>query len=138
VLFPTGENRPYPRSVNETDDLLLQYTGVLVEMHEHRVEAGGQPRKWNRLVNKMQGLHLRLRESPEGRDGITALALNAPNVTAQSWGAGHALAWAPTSVRPVLEAQAADDGSLAGLDAKMTLREFDAGRLSFTWLPKKH
>ena len=123
--------------VEDLEDLLRQYTAVLVELHDHRVEQGGDPRKWNLLVNKMQGLHLRLRESAEGRDAITSLAINAPNITAQSWAAGHALAWDPATVRPVLEAQATDDRSLAGLDAKMTLREFDAGRLDFTWLPKR-
>jgi len=130
-------SRQYPPSVEHVDDLLRGYQAVLVDMRGHRVGQGGQPRKWNRLVHKMQRLQLRLRESAEGRDGITALALHAPNVSAQSWAAVHALAWDPASVRPLLEMQAADDTSLSGLDAKMALREFDAGRLDTTWLPKK-
>ncbi len=133
---PTGPGASL-LAVDEGDDLLRQYQAVLAEMHEHRVEQGGQPRKWNRLVNKMQRLQLRLRESAEGREGITAFALNAPNTTAKSWAAVHALAWDPASVRSLLEAQAADDASLNGLDAKMALREFDAGRLDTTWVPKR-
>jgi hypothetical protein len=122
--------------VPDVADLLAAYRAVLVEMHENRVETGVKPSRWNRLVDKMQALHLRLRESAEGRAGITDLALNDANETVRAWSATNALAWDPERVRPLLEARAAEK-DLGALDAKMALREFDAGRLDTGWVPKR-
>jgi hypothetical protein len=119
----------------DVDELLRRYRAVLQEMHDHRIETGGKPRKWNRLFDKSQVLHLLLRASAEGRAGITALALGDDCSTVRTSAASHALFWDEAKVRPVLEAAALDE-SLGGLDAKMTLREFDAGRLNMTWVPK--
>ena len=47
---------------------------TLLAMDRERIESGGTPRAWNRLVNQLQKLHLELRETPEGRAGITAMA----------------------------------------------------------------
>jgi hypothetical protein len=116
-------------------ELLAQYRATLTEMHSQRVEAGGKPRSWNRLVDRMQRIHLLLRESDEGRAGITELALNGENETVRGWSALNALAWDPARVRPVLEAQAAERG-LRALTARTTLKEFDAGRLKTDWVPK--
>jgi hypothetical protein len=123
--------------VEDIDTLLADYRRVLVTMHDSRVETGGQPRKWNRLVDEMQMLHLRLAESQEGRRAITNLALTDPNPTVRAWSAVNALAWDAAKVRPLLEAEAADEASLQGLDAKMALREHDAGRLNTAWVPKR-
>jgi hypothetical protein len=118
-------------------ELLSQYRSTLIEMHENRVEVGGKPRSWNRLVNKMQSLHLSLRETTDGRAGITDLALNGDNETVRGWSAANALAWDATSVRPVLESQAQDGGlGLSRLSAETVLKEFDAGRLKTDWVPK--
>ena len=117
--------------------LLARYHDVLLEMHDNRIEIGGKPRAWNRLVNRMQSVHLLLRETPEGRQGITELALHDSNQTVRSCSAANALAWDAALVRPILEAEAADTKSLAGFEAKMTLREFDAGRLNTAWVPKR-
>ena len=130
--------RPYPRFVKQAEDvdeLLRQYRAVLLDMHDHRIEAGGRPRKWNRLFDKSQALHLLLRTTAEGRAGITAMALADDCSTVRISAASHALFWDEAKARPVLEAAALDE-SLGGLDAKMTLREFDAGRLNMTWVPK--
>ena len=54
-------------------DLAAQFRAVLLAMHERRVSDGGTPRRWNRLVDEMQSIHLRLRETEEGRVAITAL-----------------------------------------------------------------
>jgi hypothetical protein len=117
--------------------LLEDYRLTLLAMHDERIEAGGEPRRWNRLVDKMQTLHLHLAESQQGREGITSLALADANPTVRSWSAVNALAWDAASVRPLLDAEAADEASLNGLDAKMALREFDAGRLHTRWVPKR-
>jgi hypothetical protein len=121
--------------VSEVAELLARYQAVLVEMHAERVEVGGKSRKWNRLVDKMQRLHLQLRETPEGRAGITALALDGANETVRSWSATNALAWDAERVRPLIEARAADARGLDRLNAETVLREFDAGRLNTAWVP---
>jgi hypothetical protein len=117
--------------------LLTRYRTVLVEMHAQSIETGGTPRKWNRLVDRMQRLHLELRDTPSGRAGITDLALNGENDTVRGWSATNALAWDPEIVRPVLEARALDPLGLGGLEAEIVLREYDAGRLNTMWVPKR-
>jgi hypothetical protein len=115
-------------------DLLREYRDTLLAMHECRVLAGGDPRQWNRLVNKMQAVHLQLRESSEGRDGITSL-IGDECVTVSQWSATNALAWAPRQARAEL-AREVEEGGLAAFEAQITLREFDAGRLNTAWKPK--
>jgi hypothetical protein len=78
----------------DVEALLGRYREVLIEMDAHRVETGADPRQSNRLVNEMQSLHLQLRKTTSGRDGITALAADA-NETVRAWSATNALAWAP-------------------------------------------
>lgn len=114
---------------------LAAYRAVLVQMHAHRVDSGGKRRTWNRLFDQVQVLQLRLRQAPEGQAGITAFALSDDCPTVVLSAASHALFWDEARVRTVLEALALGD-LLLGLDAKMTLREFDAGRLNMTWQPK--
>lgn len=121
--------------VGPPEALLADYHRTLLSMHACRVERGGDPKRWNRLVNQLQSVQLRLRTSPEGRSGISSL-INAENATVRQWSAGFALAWDPLPARAELERLAADEASLAGFEAKITLREFDAGRLDMTWRPK--
>lgn len=117
-------------------ELVARYRATLIEMHEHRVEAGGKPRTWNRLVDRMQVVHLELRTTQSGRDAITAL-INDVNPTVRSWSAVNALAWAPAVARAELEREADADG-LLGFGARVSLREFDAGRLDTAWVPRRH
>lgn len=42
------------------DALLADYHKTLLSMHECRVERGGDPKPWNRLVNHLQAVQLRL------------------------------------------------------------------------------
>jgi hypothetical protein len=121
---------------NDVDvaELAAKYRAALLEMDKQRIETGGRPRSWNRLVNRMQALHLRLRETAAGRDAITAL-IDDENPTVRSWSAVNSLAWAADTARPVLVAQANEQG-LLGFEAQIALREFDAGRLDTGWQPK--
>lgn len=116
-------------------DDLVEYRALLVQMHEQRVETGRKPRGWNRLVDRMQTVHLRLREFPEGRAGITALAEADNCETARDWSAVHALFWDAERVRPLLESIAQGE-TLRALDAQTALRKFDGGRPNMTWVPK--
>ena len=111
-----------------------QYRRVLLEMHEARVEAGGGSRRWNQLAERLQVLHLDLRASEEGRRTISSLMADS-NPTVRCWAAAHSLFWDEPTARGVLEREACDEQSIAGSDAKMVLREFNAGRLNTTWEP---
>jgi hypothetical protein len=115
--------------------MLDQYRSTLVEMHTCRVEYGGSSQPWNRLVNQLQRLHLALRQSAQGRAGISALITD-DVLTVRQWAAMHALSWDETAARAELERQAASGPSLPEFEAKITIREHDAGRLNTTWLPK--
>ena len=115
------------------DQQLAEYRRILVEMDSVRAQANHSDR-WNRLVNQMQQLHLQLRATPEGRAGISAL-IDDDCVTVREWSATNTLEWEPERARAALEALAADLDGHASFNAKMTLREFDAGRLRTDWLP---
>jgi len=104
-------------------------------MHAVRGETGTAPRRWNRLVDRLQQLHLELRTQARGRAGITAL-INDDVLTVRQWAAGHALFWDEAIARPELERLAGGGPSLAEFEAKIALREYDAGRLNTTWTPK--
>jgi hypothetical protein len=79
-------------------------------------------------------VHLELRESPKGRDDITAL-IGAECVTVRQWSETNALRWAQKEARAELAREVEADGRVA-FDAQITLREFDAGRLDTAWKPK--
>jgi len=55
------------------------------------------------------------------------------NPTVRCWAAAHSLFWDESTARGVLEREACDEQSIGGFDAKMALREFNAGRLNTTW-----
>lgn len=117
------------------DELVARCRATLVEMDSQQVETGGNPRTWNRLVDHMQTVHLALRATRRGRDAITRL-IDDENPTVRSWSAVNALAWAPAVARAELEREAAA-GGLLGFGAEVSLREFDAGRLNTSWVPRR-
>lgn len=117
----------------DIDTLLSEYRAILADMYANRSMAE-KPTKWNRLVDALQRVQLQLREVDAGRAGITAL-IEDDNYLVAMWSAGYALSWAPDMARPVLERMASTGGP-GSLEAKYTLREFDAGRLTNTWQPK--
>ena len=114
-------------------DLLKDYCDALEAMDECDRQSAEGTRRWNALVDQMQALQLQLRQSAEGRDGITALIYH-PSLTVRLWSATHALAWAPGQARSELEREVVS-GGVGAFEAKVTLREFDAGRLDTTWEP---
>ncbi len=118
--------------MKSTEDFLEEFRAVGLAMHEARIEAGGNPRRWNRLFDRLQSLYLVLRETEAGRSGLTALALHDDCPTLRDSAAAYALFWDAERVRPVLEASAAGQG-LSRLSAEMVLREFDDGHLHFDY-----
>jgi hypothetical protein len=116
------------------DSLLTAYRKTLLQMDTRRIERGGRPSGWNLLVNRMQRIQLKLRETPEGRAGITSL-VGDENLTVRSWSAVNALPWAEDIARAELEREVLAYVGLSGLEAVTSLREFDAGRLNTAWDP---
>jgi len=117
------------------EGLAARYRAILIEMHAQRVENGGRPRTWNRLVDRMQAVHLELRDTQSGRDAITSF-ISDENPTVRSWSAVNALAWAEDVARAELESEV-QAGGLRGLNAEIALQEFDAGRLNTAWTPRR-
>jgi hypothetical protein len=116
-----------------TAAVIADLEAILLEMDSARVERGGSPQAWNRLMDRAQSLHLVLRQTPEGRSGITALVAH-ENATVRGAAAAYALFWDEPVARAELERQMKDPG-MRSVEAKYTLREFDRGTLSPTWQP---
>jgi len=127
-----------PRSADVSSDAsadLHALVELLLRMHSERVEDGGSPRGWNRLADEVQRLQLRLSKSEVGRAGITAL-VDHDCATVSGWAAAWSLFWDETRSREHLTRAAARPG-LEAFGAAITLREFDAGRLDMTWVPRR-
>jgi hypothetical protein len=91
-------------------------------------------RRANELFERTHAQFKVLRESQDGRAGITAL-MHDPNPYVASTAAAHSLLWDPEAATAVLEAlEAAEDvPGQVQISAKYTLKEWRAGRLSFDW-----
>ncbi len=114
--------------------LVTVYEAELVAMDAISVASDVRAKRWNNHVDRLQRVHIELRESAEGRAAITAMILHPVQMVAR-WSASHSLFWAETEARTYLESLA--DARVEGsLEAKMVLREFDAGRLRMDWEPR--
>jgi hypothetical protein len=111
-----------------------RYRATLLKMDALRVEGGNNAEQWNRLVDQLQVLHLKLRETPEGRQAITTL-IDDENRMVRLWSATNALAWEPERAKDTLKGLAAEGGH-GSFEAKITLREFGRGKLKTDWVPK--
>lgn len=96
--------------------------------------ASGSPSKANKLFKQQQMLALGLRQSADGRAALEHLAEHDEDDAVRLLAATASLKWAsPVGVK-ALEALSSGNGVLA-FDAKMTLREYRAGRLNLDWTP---
>ena len=101
-----------------------------VAYRKFAAETGARdPEIANAAHDKMHRAYKLLRESEAGRAAIFALTTD-PDPHVRCWSAAHSLVWQPEHARAVLEKLVIDDG-VCSFTARMTLREFDAGRLSF-------
>jgi hypothetical protein len=89
----------------------------------------------NALVDRMQVLQLRLRDSGEGRAVIEKLAVDS-NPQVRGWSAVHAWKWNPALARQVLTELRDGDGP-GSFEAKWTLVEMDKGSLNVDWTPSQ-
>lgn len=124
-----------PQDSGAITETLGAFVATLGSMSEGRVDRGGDPERWNRLVNELQRLQLELRQTEQGRDGISDL-MHSDDATVRTWCATFALFWDEYKARQVLQAEVEAKG-LAGFESEIVLREFDAGRLNMTWQPPK-
>jgi hypothetical protein len=124
-----------PDDSEATRETLAAFAGTLDSMSQCRVDRGGDPTAWNRLVNELQRLQLDLRQTEEGRTGISDL-MDSDDATVRTWCATFALFWNESRARDVLQAEVAA-GGMTGFESEIALREFDAGRLKMTWQPPK-
>ena len=128
-------NGDMPEDSGATRETLAAFAATLDSMSQCRVDRGSDAKGWNRLVNGLQRLQLDLRQTEEGRAGISDL-MHSEDATVRTWSATFALFWDESRARGVLQAEVAA-GGLAGFESEIALREFDAGRLSMTWQPPK-
>lgn len=118
-----------------TGETIAAFAATLEAMSQSRVDRGGDPDTWNGLVNNLQRLQLTLRQTEEGRSGISDL-MDSQDATARTWSATFALFWDEPRAREVLSAEVSAAG-FTGFESKIALREFDAGRLNMEWQPPK-
>jgi hypothetical protein len=114
-------------------ELVEDYRQALVAMDSISLAGDKGARKWNAHVHSVQRAQLELRATPDGRTAISAL-IDDPVPTVAHWTASHALFWDEDRARLHLVRERAA-GGVRAFDAKMTLREFDAGRLRHDWEP---
>jgi hypothetical protein len=117
-------------------DLLAEHRESLVRWGEEseRLTERGAVGRANKLFDRTHAQFKVLRESEDGRVGITAL-MNDPNPYVASAAAAHSLLWEPEAAVAVLEAleESKDVPGQVQISAKYTLKEWRAGRLSFDW-----
>jgi hypothetical protein len=117
-------------------DLLAEHRDTVVRWGEEseRVSERGAVRRANELFDRTHAQFKVLRETEEGRAGITAL-MRDPNPYVASTAAAHSLLWEPEMATAVLEALEASENvpGQVQMSAKYTLKEWRAGRLSFDY-----
>ena len=107
---------------------------LLVQYREAAERAGdlSNPKQQNKWADRLHICYKLLREAPPGREGIIALMADA-NPSVREWAAAHSLQWMPERARSVLEELRDMKVFPYSLNAEMTLKEFDKGRLTFDY-----
>ena len=112
--------------MNPPEELVQSYSRAALE-HGLGTEAGDANRA-NAAYDTIAAIYreLRLRE----KQSLLLPLLSSPEPWIRHWAAAHTLESAAEHAVPVLEALG-KQGRVVGLDSKMTLREWRAGRLRF-------
>lgn len=111
-----------------------QYRQELVEIDSIRLAEDAGARHHKRDVHRMQQAYLALRQSAEGRAAISEL-IDDPVPTVALWAATQAAFWDESKARG-RHASFVDGHRVHASEARVTLREFDAGRLNTDWQPE--
>jgi hypothetical protein len=95
-----------------------------------KASVAGDHRTANKHFYTIAAIYRELRK--RGRDCQLAILplLTSDDLDVRAWAAAHSLEFSPSAGRPVLEELAKNQG-IVGLEAQMTLREWQAGRLTF-------
>ena len=103
----------------------------LLEKYREAAEGTAEqnPKIQNKWADELHRYYKLLRATDEGRSAIMTL-LTDPSPHVRVWAGAHSLEWAPAAARAALEILRDSDGPCS-FDAKMTLREYDRGRLRF-------
>jgi hypothetical protein len=105
------------------DELVQKYRDTTVAA----AEAAASPRRANRLFDENLVYARQLAATGDGRAVIERL-LDDPDMAVRMKAAAHALRWAPDRAEAVLE-ELAESRTNRAFEAKMTLREYRAGRM---------
>lgn len=108
-----------------TDELVGRYAEAAHRHGEATAEAG---RPANADADEIAAIYRELRR--RDRQRILLPLLDSQDAGVRAWAGAHALEFAPDEGEPVL-AQLAEGAGLIAFGAKMTLREWRAGRLKF-------
>ncbi len=111
----------------QINDWIDGYTATATRWAELREDSKAA----NRVFEENHGLYKLLRGSEEGRSAIAHL-MGHPSVGVQLLAATHSLGWKPERATAILrEIESRDE--LYAVDAKWTLRSYDAGTLDLDW-----
>ena len=117
------------RIKDQSDEALVE-TYRIAASDYGRANASGDYRAGNRAYKRLALAYRTLRaRGPESQAKLLHL-LRDRDVGVQAWAAAHALEFSPAAGEPVLVELAAQPGDVS-FSAKMTLREWRAGRLRF-------
>lgn len=108
-----------------TDELVARYA-LAAKVHGEATVTGGQPA--NKEADFIAAAYRELRR--RGSESALLSLLESEDENVSGWAAAHALEFAPEQSEPVL-VRLAESPGLLGFDARMTLREWRAGRLRF-------
>jgi hypothetical protein len=119
-----------PKDVSRADiDALTDAYVKAAAEHGAATEAGNSDRT-NKCYDIVAAIYRELRaRGPDAQRALLSF-IDHQNVSVRCWVASHALDFAPEQGEPVL-AQLASGRDLCAFDAKMTLREWKKGSLSF-------
>lgn len=108
-------------------DQLAQYRELALAWDASKAK----PEEANRIFRQHHEVYKQLRQTEEGRAGITDL-LRDSTIVIRLLAATHSLGWAKEQAEQVLEEMSAGNAPYA-FDAKWTLRSFRNGKLNLDW-----
>ena len=110
--------------------------GQLIDAYRNAVRShgsateGGDHKAANAAAEQIAAIYIELRIRGKAAQDCLLWLLDDPDPAVQLWSASHALEFSPAEGEVVLE-RLVSKGGLPGFDAKMTLKEWRAGRLRF-------
>jgi hypothetical protein len=117
---------------SEPEDYEAEYEAALREWAS-LTDAGAAAADTNRQADGRQRAYLRIRMTSSGRAVVSRLA-DDPNPRIRGWAATDMLAWDPERGSAIL-ARLRDLGGAGSFEARVTLIEYDDGKLRLDWDP---